>query len=313
MNFDFTEDQQTIKRTARDLLAARLKPERLRELAEGGKYDNELFAELVELGWPGIAVAEGHGGQGLGLVELVILQEELGYALAPMPFLSTTAAALLLEHAGSDEQRERWLAPLLDGSLRGTVGIVRNGRAALVPDAEGASFVVLVDAASGAARVHAADEVDVTPVEEIDMTRRFGAVAAGDGGDALAGDVAGGLDRAALALAAESVGIAQRMMEEAVAYAKDRRQFGQPIGVPPGGLAPLCADAARDRERTLVDLLRGLDRRPRAGVAAARGREREGLRLGRRRACDRVGAAGARWHRLHLGARPAVLPQARRG
>ena len=63
------------------------------------------------------------------------------------------------------------------------------------------------------------------------MTRRFGAARARDGGEALPGDVAGGLARVAIAVAAESVGIAQHMMEEAVTYAKDRRQFGQPIGV----------------------------------------------------------------------------------
>ncbi len=234
MNFDLNEDQQTIKRTARDLLGARLKPENLRALAEGGEYDNELLAELVELGWPGIAVAEEHGGQGLGLVELAILQEELGYALAPLPFLSSVAAALMLEHAGSAEQRERWLTPLLDGSLRGTLGIARDGVSGLVPDAVGASFVVLVDAASGAGAVHDASALELTAVDTIDMTRRFGAARPRDGGhagDALPGDVAGGLARAAIALAAESVGIAQHMMEEAVTYAKDRRQFGQPIGV----------------------------------------------------------------------------------
>jgi len=231
MNFDFTEDQQTIKRTAHELLAARFKPERLRELAESGLDDTEAFAELVELGWPGIAVSEAHGGQGLGLVELVILQEELGYALAPLPFLSSVAAALVLEHAGSDEQRERWLTPLLGGGGRGTLGLARDGHAPLVPDASGADFVILVDEVSGEGRIYHGEDIDVQPLQTIDLTRRFAAATAGAGGDPLSGDVAGGVARAAVALAAESVGIAQRMMEEAVAYAKDRRQFGQPIGV----------------------------------------------------------------------------------
>ena len=231
MNFDFTEDQQTIKRTAGELLAARLRPERLRELAESGVDDTQSFSELVELGWPGIAISEAHGGQGLGLVELVILQEQLGYALAPLPFLSTVAAALLLEHAGSDEQRERWLGPLLAGGERGTLGIARDGHAALVPDARGAAFVVLVDPVSGAGGLYAAEDLDVQALETIDMTRRFGSVTALTGGEPLPGDVAGGVARVAVALAAESVGIAQRMLEASVAYAKDRQQFGQPIGV----------------------------------------------------------------------------------
>ena len=88
MNFDFTDDQQAIKRTAKDFLAARFTAERVRELAEGGTYDDDAWKEICELGWPGIFVSEEHGGQGLGIVELVILMEELGYALAPLPFLS---------------------------------------------------------------------------------------------------------------------------------------------------------------------------------------------------------------------------------
>ncbi|HEX8646319.1 MAG TPA: acyl-CoA dehydrogenase family protein, partial [Thermoleophilaceae bacterium] len=68
MNFDFTDDQQAIKSTAREFLAARLKPAKLRELAEAGEYDDALWKEICELGWPGIFVGEEHGGQGLGVV-----------------------------------------------------------------------------------------------------------------------------------------------------------------------------------------------------------------------------------------------------
>ena len=100
MNFDFTDDQQAIKSTARDFLAARLKPDKLRALAEAGEYDDALWKEMSELGWPGIFIGEEHGGQGLGVVELVILMEELGYALAPSPFLSNVAAGLMIQHAG---------------------------------------------------------------------------------------------------------------------------------------------------------------------------------------------------------------------
>ena len=70
MNFDLSDDQQQIKRTAHELLASRMPMERVRAAAEEGRDDTDLFRELVELGWPGIAVAEEHGGQGLGIVEL---------------------------------------------------------------------------------------------------------------------------------------------------------------------------------------------------------------------------------------------------
>src|ERR671910_544652 len=125
MNFDFTDDQHAIKRTANELLAARFKPERVRELAEAGSYDDDAWKEMSELGWAGIFVDEEHGGQGLGVVELVILMEELGYALAPVPFPSNAAAGLALQFAGSDEQKERWLPGVASGEARGTVGVVR--------------------------------------------------------------------------------------------------------------------------------------------------------------------------------------------
>src|ERR1700694_1427959 len=110
MDFGLTDDQRDIQRTARDLLAERAKPERVREHAEAGRTDTELWRELCELGWPGIAVAEAHGGQGLGAIELSILCEELGRTLAPVPFLPTMLAATVIEHGGSPDQRARWLA-----------------------------------------------------------------------------------------------------------------------------------------------------------------------------------------------------------
>ncbi len=132
MNFDFSDDQQAIKRTAKDFLAARFTADRVRELAEGGRYDDDAWKEICELGWPGIFIGEEHGGQGLGIVELVILMEELGYALAPLPFLSRVAAGLALELAGSDEQRARWLPGIASGELRATAGLATNGEARLV-------------------------------------------------------------------------------------------------------------------------------------------------------------------------------------
>ena len=110
MNFDFTDDQQAIKRTAKDLLAERFKPEKVRELAEAGAYDDANWKEFSELGWPGIFIAEEHGGQGLGTVELVILMEELGYALAPVPFLSNAAAGPCCSSTRAATSSKRTLA-----------------------------------------------------------------------------------------------------------------------------------------------------------------------------------------------------------
>ena len=227
MNFDFTDDQVAIKSTAHEFLASRFKPEKVRELAESGEYDDSLWKEMADLGWPGIFISEGHGGQGLGVLELVILTEELGYVAAPSPFLSNAAAGLLLQYAGSDAQKERWLPGIASGDTRGTVGAVKDGVAPLVPDAELASVIVLVD--GDTATVVEAGDASVERVDTIDDTRPYSRVEA-SGGDALPGDVEGACDRMVVALAGELVGISQRTLDMAVEYAKDRQQFGRPIG-----------------------------------------------------------------------------------
>jgi alkylation response protein AidB-like acyl-CoA dehydrogenase len=229
VNFEYTDDQQAIKSTAHEFLENRLKPEKRRELAEAGKYDDGLWGEMCELGWPGIFIGEEHEGQGLGIVELCILQEELGYALAPSPFFSNAAAGLVIQQAGSDEQKQRWLPGVASGESRGTVAWVRDGVAPLVPDADSASFIVLLDGSS--ASVVEAGSASVETVDTIDSTRRFSRVEANGGGESLdAADPSEALAPIATALSAELVGVAQRCMEMAVDYAKERQQFGRPIG-----------------------------------------------------------------------------------
>ncbi len=85
MNFDLNEEQQEIQRTAHEFLASRFAPSKVRELAEARSYDDGLWKEISELGWPGIAIAEDDGGQGFGMVELVVLLEESGYRLCAQP------------------------------------------------------------------------------------------------------------------------------------------------------------------------------------------------------------------------------------
>src|SRR3954469_13692077 len=140
MDFDLSADQKDIKAVARDLLAARAPWAKLREAAERERYDEALWAELVELGWPGIAIAEPYGGQGLSAVELAVLLEELGYACAATPFLSTATVAAAIQAAGNDEQRERWLPGLAGGEQ--TAGL---GTRELAADADGAAVLLLLD------------------------------------------------------------------------------------------------------------------------------------------------------------------------
>ena len=228
MNFDYSDDQQAIKSTAREFLASRFKLEKVRELAESGEYDDGLWTQIAELGWPGIFIDEGHGGQELGIIELAILQEELGYVCAPTPFFSNAAAGLVVKHAGSPEQQERLLPGVASGEARGTVGVVRDGGAPLVPDADTAEFVVLFD--NGSASVVETSAAEVERVDTIDSTRRFFRVSANGGGEAIEGDAAAAVAPIATTIAAELVGVSQRAMEMAVEYAKDRKQFDRPIG-----------------------------------------------------------------------------------
>src|SRR3954451_2808738 len=223
MNFDLSEDQHQIKRTARELLASRSTWEKVRIAAEGGRYDDDLFKEVSELGWPGIAISEENGGQGLGMVELAAVLEELGYACAVTPFLGTVLAALVIEHAGSSDQRSRLLPSLANGEARGALRLLDE----LVPDAPGADVVVLADSEAGPATlIEGSDAVE--EIASIDPTRRYGRVEGG--GEPLEGDVAAALDRAAVAVAAELVGVSQRALDMTVDYVKERKQFGVPVG-----------------------------------------------------------------------------------
>jgi len=262
MYFDLTDEQQAIKATAHDFLAARYKSERIRELADGELgFEQSDWEEMAELGWPGLALPEEWGGQGLGVVELAVLFEEMGYALAPSPLLSNTVVGLMLSLCGSDEQRERLLRPLAEGRLRGTPalwdagspatigefemeahgdgdGVVLDGEKVLVMDAAGAD-VLLVATSDGRRHVVERDAagVSVEPSTSIDLTRRLYSVrfegvrvAAENTLPAAGADYFRVFHRVCVALAAESTGVAQRTMEMAVSYAKDRQQFGRPIG-----------------------------------------------------------------------------------
>jgi alkylation response protein AidB-like acyl-CoA dehydrogenase len=192
MNFDLTDDQRDIQRSAKEMLASRYKLEEVRRLAleEERGFTDAQWQEMVELGWPDLL-------DDLGMVELVVIAEELGYALAPTPLQSHWAAKMVADFEG-----------------RGTVG-VRDGDSWLVPYLDSADVVVLggtvVEGATG------------ERVEALDPTRPLFRVTAG-GGDAEPDD------RQLVLLAAENVGIAQRVMEMSVAYASERKQFGRPIG-----------------------------------------------------------------------------------
>jgi alkylation response protein AidB-like acyl-CoA dehydrogenase len=247
VDFGLSDDQREIQRTARELLAERARPERVRVHAEAGRTDTELWRELCELGWPGIAIAERHGGQGLGRVELSILCEELGRAVAPVPFLPSVLASTLIEHAGSQSQCERWLPSLASGESIGAVGAGKDGVCELMVGAPDAQLLVLLE--GDEARVFDAGEVDLKTLAAIDPTRPAAGVGArSDAGETLAGSAQPGVERALIAIASELVGVCDRALAMTVAYVKERKQFGVPVGAYQA-VSHRCAQMLLDTEK----------------------------------------------------------------
>ena len=226
MRFELTEEQRGIRDALHDLCAGAYGSEAVRRRV-GGDASDPLWPKLAEAGWTGIAVAEEHGGQGLGTLELALATEQLGAALAPSAFLGNAAVALLLEGAGSDAHRER-LAALASGESRGALAVGRPDGTALAFDADGSALLAVVDGTS--ARLVETASCRLEPEEGVDLTRRLSRVHLDGTGETLPGDVAAALDRIEITIAGDLLGVADAAMRLAVEYAGSRKQFGRPIG-----------------------------------------------------------------------------------
>ncbi|MCI3949490.1 MAG: acyl-CoA dehydrogenase, partial [Acidimicrobiales bacterium] len=119
MDFSFDEVQEDVRGLAARLVEARVTPSRLRELEAGlDRMDRDLWAELAAANLLGLCLPERDGGSGYGILEAVVVLEELGRAVAPVPFLETVVlGAMTVADHGSDEQRARWLPGVVDGSV----------------------------------------------------------------------------------------------------------------------------------------------------------------------------------------------------
>src|ERR1700681_1716231 len=125
MNFDFSDEQKQMRDAARKFLAEKCPPKAVRTVLDGKEpYDRELWKGLAEMGFLGVAIPEQFGGAGAGHLELCVIAEEMGRALAPVPFSSTVylaAEAILL--AGSDVQKQKWLPLIASGAAIGTLAL----------------------------------------------------------------------------------------------------------------------------------------------------------------------------------------------
>jgi alkylation response protein AidB-like acyl-CoA dehydrogenase len=233
-------------------------------------YSPELWRKMAELGWLGLVLPEAYGGAGLGYVDLVVVAEEMGRALLPSPFIWTLMFAEAISRAGSEEQKRRFLPAIARGELIATTahleangsweesgialaarksgaGFRLDGDKLFVNDAHVADFFLVAARAGGkrgGVTLFAIDAkrtgIAVTPLKTMDQTRKLGAVAFRGVKTAAAeivGEINGGwpvlaavIDRAKVALAAEMMGSAQKVLETAVGYTRVREQFGRPIG-----------------------------------------------------------------------------------
>ena len=280
MNFGFTEEQELLRAEVRKFLDQNCPVEEVRKLSETPEgFSRHLWERMAELGWVGLTLPEEHGGMGLGWVDLVVVLEETGRTLFPSPLLSTVLAATVIARSGAVAQKAAWLPRLADGSAIAAVafqeaarldpagitlegspdgaGFSLRGEKILVSDAQSADVFVVAfrtgpapDAISLALVPREADGLSVEPHVTMDRTRRMGRVRF-DGvaiaRDALIGEVGAGwpllehlLDCGAMAVTAEMVGVGEGALELTAAYARERIQFGEPIGRFQGVKHPLA-------------------------------------------------------------------------
>src|SRR6185437_14456471 len=262
MNLDFSDEQKQLQDQVRRYLAEHCTREAVRAILEGPEpYDRALYKGLAELGVLGAAIPEAYGGVGLSSLELCLMAEELGRVVAPVPVASSIylcAEFLLL--AGTEAQKQAWLPKLASGEAVGTfamaegAGRVRQkdiratfaggkltGAKTAVPDGSVADVAVVLAKAAGGPQLVLVDlagpGVTRHAQESIDPTRDYAKLmfdnvsgeplgAAGDGW-ALAERV---MDRAAILMAFEQVGGADRALAMARDYALERMAFGRQIG-----------------------------------------------------------------------------------
>jgi alkylation response protein AidB-like acyl-CoA dehydrogenase len=263
MNFKFDQDQEMMRDSAKRLLTDLSPLSAVHKILDSDTltYDEKLWQQMAESGWQGTAIPEEFGGAGLGYLELAVLAEEMGRALACVPFASSIyLAAEALLAAGSDQQKRTHLPKIASGETIATYAYAEKGRI----DAEGAQVKASGGKLSGVkspvadglsahlAIVSARDEqgavslylVDLNgpgvqrePINSMDRTRKQARLRFDDAPAELLGQAGSGariqeqvFDRAAALFAFEQVGGAQAALDMGTAYAKERYAFGRPIG-----------------------------------------------------------------------------------
>jgi alkylation response protein AidB-like acyl-CoA dehydrogenase len=254
MEFDISADQKMMQESLDKTLARVCPLERVRGARDGQAPD--VLKAVADLGVTGILIPEAFGGLGLHLLDAALAAEMFGRHVAPVPFVaSSVMAPLALIGSGSDAQKNKYLPPLADGSLTAGVAVSEqaagarekagiaakggklSGSALFVLDFAGAGIFIAADKFGGLYIVDAkAKGLERTTLTTIDATRAIGEL---HFDNVEAEPLTGGnpqatldrmIDAGRIMLAADTLGAGGRMIEKAVDYAKERKQFGRVIG-----------------------------------------------------------------------------------
>ena len=268
MDLEFTSEQEALRDGVRSLLERECSASVVRELVEKGRAPERLWSAQVETGWTAFAVPEDAGGLGLGAVEIALVAEEAGRVIAPGPWLATTTQyAAMVAEVATQEQARALLTPVAEGSVTGGLALVEsttgnppgmvrttayrngdgwvlNGTKHVVIGAAEADVLAVVAAIDAPSETQlgvfivAATNVTIEPVDTVDRSRPWATVvldgataeqALGDPGSSYDA-IRRALDLATVALAAETVGVCAALVDRTIEYAKQREQFGVPIG-----------------------------------------------------------------------------------
>ena len=357
MDLGLSEEQEMLKRTAREMLEAECPKTLVRDMEEDEKgYSPELWQKLVEQGFMGLPFPEKYGGAGFEFLDLMVLVEEFGRALVPGPYFYTVVVAgMAINEAGTEEQKQEYLTKISEGQAIMTLAhtepsgrwdaggvsvtgvadgddFILNGVKLFVPDAHVSDYLIvtartkesddpnegitafIVDAKSAGINYEvlktiASDKQCEVVLDNVRVPRTnvLGNV---DEGWPI---VEQALRRGAVGKCAEMVGNSQQVLEIAVEYAKNRVQFGRPIGSFQADSASLRQHGYR-RGRVSVHHLPGRLAYERGSGVRPRGLDGQGLGKRGLPPGRRTGPPGPRWHWFHQGARhAALLPKGQAG
>ncbi len=230
MELDLSEDQAFFAQTTRKFLATEcpIATVRALEASEDG-IDRDFWRRGCELGWTSMLVSEADGGGSLsshGILDLVLVAEEMGATVAPGPLVPVTVVASTISLHGSPAQKDAWLPGLLSGEL---IGAWVTGDGAIV-EAGAQADVFLVTGSDGAQRLVPAAHATVTPLGGLDLVRRFARVDIdAAAGEPIDGDGERELQIAVALQSAETCGAMQRIFDMTLEYMGDRYSFGRPL------------------------------------------------------------------------------------